>query len=83
MSKVSVANTVNSRYPTAEVRPKLLISKSKISGSRKITLKYQYFEIKVVEMKIKIGRCVQTIFFDIRGYFEISLFEVSRADCLY
>ena len=26
--------------------------------------------------------CVQTIAFDIRGYFEISMFEISRADCV-
>ena len=25
-------------------------------------------------------KCVQTIFFEIRGYFEISVFEISRDD---
>ena len=26
--------------------------------------------------------CVRTIFSDVRGYFEISLFEISRVDCI-
>ena len=26
---------------------------------------------------------VKTIFFDIREYFEISVFEISRSDCMY
>ena len=33
-------------------------------------------------MKIKIDECFQTIFLDIRRYFEISVFEISRADCI-
>ena len=31
-------------------------------------------------MKVKKRKSVQIIFFDIRGYFEISVFEISRAD---
>ena len=31
-------------------------------------------------MLIKYKKYVQTIFFDIRGYFEISLFEISRVE---
>ena len=33
-------------------------------------------------MLIKYKKYVQTIFFDIRGYFEISLFEISRVEWL-
>ena len=36
-------------------------------------------------MKIKLGKCVQTLFFDKRGHFEISVFSVRihRGDCMY
>ena len=27
-------------------------------------------------------KCVRTILFDVRGYFEISLFEILRIDCI-
>ena len=48
-----------------------------IFWSQKIYLnRYQFSEIKGVEMKIKNRKCVQTIFFDIRRYFEISVFEI-------
>ena len=42
--------TVNSQYFKVLVQPKLLISPSKFSGPRKLTLRYQYFEIAGVEM---------------------------------
>ena len=32
-------------------------------------------------MKIKKRKCVCNIFFDIRGYFEISVFEILRVEC--
>ena len=27
--------------------------------------------------------CIQAVFFEIRGFYEISLFEISRVDCRY
>ena len=57
-----------------------MISQSKFSGPRKFTLKYQKFELKGVEMQRE-KRNVPTILFDIRDL-EISVFEISRFDCV-
>ena len=48
-----IMNTVILRYLEIEVHPKLLICQSKFSGPQKITLRYQYFEIKGVEIKMR------------------------------
>ena len=63
------------RYLKVEVPSKQLISQSKFSGPRKFTLRYQKFELK--DRKI-----IQTSFFYLRRYFEISVFGISRADCM-
>ena len=42
---VKIEYTVNSRYLKVKGHPILLISESNISGPRKFTLRYQYFEI--------------------------------------
>ena len=59
-----------------------LISQSKVSGLRKFSFRYQQFQITEVEMQRK-RIYGQTIFFDIREYFEISVFEIWRVDCIY
>ena len=74
--------TVSSRYLKVKVHLKLLIPQSKFSVSRKVTLRYQYFTIKRSRNGNENRKLVQTIFFDIRGYFEISLFETSSAYCI-
>ena len=55
-------------YFKGKAHPKLRVSLSKFSGQRTFNLRYQYFEILEIEMKIKIG------------YFEISVFEPPRVD---
>ena len=59
---------------------KLLISQDKCSGPRKNTLRYHKFEISEDEMQ---KSTCSTVFFDIRGHFEISMFEISRFDFLF
>ena len=49
----------------------------------KFTLRYQKFETKGTETKIKNRKCIRTIFFDIREYIEISMFEISRFDWIF
>ena len=46
---------VQSTVDISKSKPKLLISQSKFSGSRKFTLRYKLFGIKGNEMTIKVG----------------------------
>ena len=52
---------------------KLLVSHSKFSGPRIFTLRHQKFVIK--EREIENRKCIQTIFFDIRGNISIQDIE--------
>ena len=59
----------------SQVHPKLLISQSKFSGPRKFTLRYLQLEITELKEKQNLKK-FQTLFF------EISVFEISRVDCI-
>ena len=45
-------------------------------------LKYRYVEITGDEMLKDKKKCAQTTFFDIRGNFEIKVFEITRISCI-
>ena len=62
--------TVSSRYVEAKVYLKLRMTQSKFSGFRKVTLRYQYFDIPGVEMKKK----TENIFRQIVDYFRMTIY---------
>ena len=63
-SKTTTTHTQST--PRAEVHLKLPRSKGKFSGSRKLTLRYQLFEISIVEMERKTGTTSNYILLYIR-----------------
>ena len=62
------------------VHVKLRISQSKFYGPRKYTLRYHWFDIKGIEIDVE--NVSQTMFFDVGGYFEITVYEISIFDCI-
>ena len=63
--------TVNSRNLKADGHPKPLVSQSKFSGSRKFTLRHQWYEISIVESDI--AYFVYTVLFDMWVLRDISV----------
>ena len=78
----NLLSTVNSQELKVEVPLKLLLSQSKFSGPENLLRDSSSFEIPVVEMQRNevLSRCSKYLFI-IRGYFEISVFEILRVDC--
>ena len=73
---------IYSWYLKVEVHLKILMSQSKFTGPSKFTLRYRQCKITDLSWNVKKNRkCVWTIFFDIREYFEISVFEITRVNC--
>ena len=62
-------------YSQLSISQSQCLSQSKFSGTRKFTLRYQQFELTGEKRS---GKCAQTIFSDLRGYFEISIIKIIR-----
>ena len=72
MPRWDIKHTVNFLYLKVEAHPKLLKSQSKF------TLNYQQFEGTENEIKKKNKKCVQSTFVEIRGYFQVQVFELTK-----